>query len=213
MLTTVVAFFQQGGPFMYPIAFVLALGVGIALERWLFLAWQAGRNRRDFARLLPLLKQKDLKALKQHVQGSDSAVAHILRDGLARLPTTRRRQDIEYAMEEGLLEFLPRLEKRTQYVATFANVATLLGLLGTIIGLIAAFTAVADANPSEKAELLSRSISVAMNTTAFGLMAAIPLLVVHAVLQSKTTELVEQIEAATVKFLNLLSDRREADAA
>ena len=82
--------------------------------------------------------------------------------------------------------------------------ATLLGLLGTIIGLIAAFTAVANADPAEKATLLSQSISIAMNTTAFGLMVAIPLLLVHSLLQSKTSAIVESLEIAVVKFLNLM---------
>ena len=100
------------------------------------------------------------------------------------------------------MEALPRLEKRTAYLATLANIATLLGLLGTIMGLIAAFTAVANADPSEKASLLSASISVAMNTTAFGLIAAIPLLLSHALLQTKTTEIVDSLEMAGVKFLN-----------
>ena len=104
------------------------------------------------------------------------------------------------------METLPRLEKRTQYLATLANVSTLLGLLGTIIGLIAAFTAVANADPAEKANLLSQSISVAMNTTAFGLMSAIPLLLLHSVLQTKTNEIVDSFEMAGVKLLNLLSD-------
>jgi biopolymer transport protein ExbB/TolQ len=109
-------------------------------------------------------------------------------------------------MEESLLETLPRIEKRTHYLATFANIATLLGLLGTIIGLIKAFTAVAAANPAEKADMLSASISVAMNTTAFGLMVAIPLLLAHTVLQSKTTEIVDSLEMAAVKFLNAVTD-------
>jgi biopolymer transport protein ExbB/TolQ len=102
---------------------------------------------------------------------------------------------------------LPHLEKRTPYLATFANIATLLGLLGTIIGLIQAFTAVANANPAEKADMLSASISVAMNTTAFGLMVAIPLLLIYAVLQTRTTQIVDSIEMASVKFLNMLTDR------
>ena len=107
-------------------------------------------------------------------------------------------------MEEGLLETLPNIERRTPYLATFANIATLLGLLGTIIGLIAAFTAVANADPAEKATLLSQSISIAMNTTAFGLMAAIPLLLVHSLLQSKTSQIIESLEIAVVKFVNVL---------
>lgn len=104
------------------------------------------------------------------------------------------------------MEALPRFEKRTQYLATLANVATLLGLLGTIVGLIAAFTAVATAAPTEKASMLSSSISVAMNTTAFGLISAIPLLLLHAVLQTKTTEIVDSFEMASVKVLNILAD-------
>lgn len=107
------------------------------------------------------------------------------------------------------METVPRLQKRTHYIATFANIATLLGLLGTIIGLIQAFTAVANANPADKADMLSASISVAMNTTAFGLMAAIPLLLLYAVLQSKTTQLVDSLEMASVKFVNALSDQRQ----
>ena len=95
----------------------------------------------------------------------------------------------------------------------FANVATLLGLLGTIIGLIAAFTAVAAADPSQKASLLSESISVAMNTTAFGLMSAIPLLMFHAILQTRTNEIVDTFEMAGVKLLNIISEKPEPAAA
>ena len=116
------------------------------------------------------------------------------------------------AMEEGLLEIVPRLEKRTHYLATFANIATLLGLLGTIMGLIEAFTAVSGADPADKANLLSASISVAMNTTAFGLMVAIPLLLAHAVMQTKTVELVDTLEMATVKMTNLITGRTATDS-
>ncbi len=110
------------------------------------------------------------------------------------------------------MEVVPRLEKRTHYLATFANIATLLGLLGTIIGLIKAFTAVSHADPAEKADLLSASISVAMNTTAFGLMVAIPLLLVYTVLQSKTTTLVDSLEMASVKFLNILTEHHKMES-
>ncbi len=206
---TFVGFFQSGGPFMYPIAAVLAIGLAIALERCLFLMHSAGANRRDYERFMPMLRQQRLRELTEATAKSGSAVARILADGLVRMRTTRRRQDIEYAMEEQLLEVLPAIEKRTPYLATFANIATLLGLLGTIIGLIAAFTAVANADPAEKATLLSQSISLAMNTTAFGLMVAIPMLLVHAMLQSKTSAIVESLEIAVVKFLNSLEEKPE----
>jgi biopolymer transport protein ExbB len=115
----------------------------------------------------------------------ESTISQVLNMGLSLQGAVRRREDIEIAMEESMMEIVPRLEKRTPYVALASSIATLLGLLGTIMGLIQAFTAVANANPAEKADLLSASISVAMNTTAFGLMVAIPLLIVHAILTSR----------------------------
>ena len=206
-MSTVVRFFQDGGPFMYPIAIVLALGLAITLERFLYLGSVRRQNRLAFERgILPALQKRDYQRAMKAATSSDSAIASVLGAGISRLLNNSRREDIEYAMEEGLMEVLPRLEKRTQYLSTLANIATLLGLLGTIIGLIAAFTAVAAADPSQKASLLSESISVAMNTTAFGLMSAIPLLMFHAVLQTRTNEIVDSFEMAGVKLLNMVSD-------
>ncbi len=204
VLTTVIRFFQDGGPFMVPIAIILALGLAIALERYIYLARMLHANRRDFSKMIPLLNKGNLTELSKETMKPRSAVGQVYREGLSRMQSTRRRQDVEYALEEGLLEALPAIERRTSYLATFANIATLLGLLGTIIGLIAAFTAVANADPAEKATLLSESISIAMNTTAFGLMAAIPLLLVHAHLQGKTREIIEGLDIAMVKFLNFM---------
>jgi biopolymer transport protein ExbB len=130
--------------------------------------------------------------------------------GLALQGAVRRRDDVEKAMEESMMEIIPKLEKRTHYLATFANLATLLGLLGTVSGLIHAFSAVATVNPAEKANLLSASISEAMNCTAFGLMTAVPLLFMHALLQTKTTELIDSLETAAVKFMNSLANRQAA---
>lgn len=205
MLNSAVSFFQNGGPFMYPIAVVLVIGLAIAVERWLFLTAAKTSNRRAFDRIMPLLKKRDYAAVIDNARSSKAPVSRIVAAGLARLQHTTDRNEVEYAMEEGVLEAVPRLEKRTSYIATLANIATLLGLLGTIMGLIAAFTAVANADPAEKANLLSQSISVAMNTTAFGLMAAIPLLLLHTTIQNKTTEIVDSLEMAGVKCLNTLS--------
>ncbi len=127
--------------------------------------------------------------------------------GLARQGAVRRREDVEVAMEESMMEIVPQLEKRTHYLATFANLATLLGLLGTVSGLIHAFGAVATVNPAEKANLLSASISEAMNCTAFGLMTAVPFVFIHAFLQTKTIELITGLEMASTKFLNAITER------
>lgn len=202
---TIVSFFQDGGPFMYPIVLILALGLAIAIERWWYLSRTEARNRKAWNRLEPLLAQGDYERARTATQEEDAEIGNILDYGLTRLRSTRRREDVEMAMEESLMETMPVLEKRTHYLATFANIATLLGLLGTIIGLIQAFTAVANVDPAEKADLLSASISIAMNTTAFGLMVAIPLLLFHAVLSTKTTALIDSLEMASVKFLNTIS--------
>lgn len=206
MIETAIRFFQEGGFFMYPISVILAIGLIVAIERFVYLSAQKHANRKDFQRLHHMLVNRDVRAAVKYASESGSAMANMIGAGLQRLVRRQSRDDIEYAMEEGLLEVMPRLEKRTQYLSTLANVSTLLGLLGTIIGLIAAFTAVASADPAEKASLLSQSISVAMNTTAFGLMSAIPLLLIHSLLQTKTNEIVDSFEMAGVKVLNLVSE-------
>ena len=206
----IVRFFQGGGDFMYPIAIVFVVGLAIAIERYIYLTAASARNRSLWNQIVPMLSQGNFRGVVQVTSKSDSAIAQILNYGLARIQSARRRDDIEKAMEESLMEVVPRLEKRTHYLATFANLATLLGLLGTVMGLISAFQAVATVNPAEKANLLSASISVAMNCTAFGLMTAVPLLFIHAFLQTKTTELIDSLEMASVKFLNAVTERQTA---
>lgn len=214
IVNTIVSFFQSGGAFMYPIAVVLMLGLAIAIERYAYLTLSSTRNRRAWNTLMPMLRAGKVREAIAAVEQSSAAVSQILGYGLSRLAGARRREDIQMAMEEGLMEYIPRVEKRTHYLATLANIATLLGLLGTIIGLIQAFTAVAQANPAEKADMLSASISVAMNTTAFGLIVGIPLLLVHAVLQTKSTQLIDNMEMATVKAVNMVTtDRQRPEAA
>jgi biopolymer transport protein ExbB/TolQ len=203
-MDTVIRFFQEGGSFMLPIGIVLAIGLAITLERYLFLISATATNKQAFRQIEPLLAKQMFEQVIKVTDQSKAPIARVIGAGISRLSISPRREDIEYAMEEGLMEATPRLEKRTAYLGMLANIATLLGLLGTIIGLIAAFTAVANADPSEKASLLSQSISVAMNTTAFGLISAIPLLIFHSLLQTKTTEIIDSMEMAGVKTLNTL---------
>ena len=201
----VLRFFQAGGPFMYPILLVLAIGAAIAIERYIYLTFVRARNKGVWNRVLPLLEGGKYDAAREAVLHSDAAVSRILGYGLNRAEHRGSGDEVQMAMEEGLLEVVPRLEKRTHYLATLANIATLLGLLGTIIGLTEAFSTVSAADPADKANLLSASISIAMNTTAFGLMVAIPLLLVHAVMQTKTSELVDTLEMVTVRLSNLIA--------
>jgi len=210
---SIVAFFSTGGLFMYPILVVFAIGVAIALERYVTLTMITRKNQVLWDQVQPVLTEGDFEKARQMTSEDESTISQVLNMGLSLQGTVRRREDIEIAMEESMMEIVPRLEKRTAYVALASSIATLLGLLGTIMGLIQAFTAVANANPAEKADLLSASISVAMNTTAFGLMVAIPLLVVHAILTSKTGDIVDSLEMATVKALNVFSRRARRMAA
>ena len=203
---SMVAFFQKGGLFMYPILLVFAVGMAIAFERWVQLNRVRSSNQKVWDQLHPVLVKGEFDKARKLVNKNKSNMAQMLGMGLARQGAVRRRDDIEIAMEESMMEIIPQLEKRTPYIALLSNIATLLGLLGTIMGLIQAFTAVANANPAEKADLLSASISVAMNTTAFGLMSAIPLLLLHAKLTSTAGHIIDSLEMASVKTLNTISN-------
>lgn len=203
-LNTAIKFFQDCGLFIYPSLLIMALGVTIAIERLIFLTQARKQNRVIWTRVLPMLQKGQFKEVQTVTANSDAAIGKIVNNGLLRMQSPGRREDYDAAMEEGMMEIVPRLEKRTHYIATFANVITLVGLLGTIIGLIKGFTAVSQVNPAEKAEMLSASISIAMNNTAFALMVAIPFLLIHSFLQAMTAEIVDGLEAAKISFLNLV---------
>ena len=204
----IVNFFKQGGIFLYPIALIWAVGIVIALERFFELTRASLGNRRLWDELQPMFEGGRFREALTRVTDADCALGHVMRYGMSRISSARRRDDIEKAMEESLIEVIPRLEKRTHFLATLANIAMLMGLLGTVVGLITAFAAVSQANPAEKASLLSASISVAMNNTALGLIVAITLLLAHMYLETKTTTIVDGLEVASVKFLNALHERK-----
>ena len=202
----IVRFFQMGGVFMFPILLVLAAGLAIAFERWVQLNRARDANKKIWDELYPVLAKGEFDKARELANKNKSSMAQMLVMGLARQGAVRRREDIEIAMEESMMEIISELEKRTPYLALFSNIATLFGLLGTIMGLIQAFTAVATASPAEKAALLAASISEAMNCTAFGLMSAIPLLLFHAHLTTTTNQIVNGLEMASVKALNTIAN-------
>src|SRR5882672_3088283 len=197
---------------MIPILLTGAVGAAIAIERWVTLTRMSVKNRTVWTEVEPALTSGDFDKARELTGKDDSVISRLLSVGLAMQGAVRRRDDVKTAMQETMTQIMPRLEKRTHYLATLANVATLLGLLGTVSGLIHAFAAVATVNPAEKANLLSASISEAMNCTAFGLVTAVPFLVLHALLQSKTAQLIENLEAAAIRFLNALAARQAARA-
>jgi biopolymer transport protein ExbB len=206
----IVNFFKQGGVFLYPIAAVFVIGLVVALERFIFLTRVSRGNRRLWSQLAPLLRQGNFRKAMELAEQTDSALASVMRYGLSRAANAQSREAIEKAMEESLIEVIPRLEKRTQALAGLANIGMLMGLLGTVIGLIHAFAAVAAVNPAEKASMLSASISVAMNNTALGLGLAITLLLCHMYLEGRTTNLIDSLEVASIKFLNTVFEASDS---
>ena len=202
-------FFHNGGAFMYPILAVFTLGLAIVVERLLYLRRAWVENRSLWARLMPLVNDGQYAEAERLANDSKTAIGRVLGYGIARSRAEKvTREEVELAMEESLMEVTPLLERRTHYLATFSNAATLLGLLGTIIGLIHGFAATSNIDAATKADQLSHSVSIAMNCTAFGLMVAIPFLLLHAWLQSRSDELVDSIEMAALKFLNSLGFER-----
>lgn len=206
-----VNFFREGGFFLYPLAFIFVVGVAISIERFIYLTAETTANRRIWNQVVPLINSGNFKQVVAITSKSKAAIATALNYGIARLANARRRDDVEKAMDESLLEIIPRMEKRTHYLSALANIGMLTGLLGTVVGLISAFASIATANPAEKASLLAASISVAMNNTASGLFVAITLLLTHMFLEAKTTKLIDSLEIATVKFLNSVVERRQDD--
>ena len=196
--------FEQGGWGMYPIAAALIFAIAIMIDRAYVLYSKANIDKEAF-----------LRGLKKHIYSGDldkaisycagqkrTPLVSVIKSGLINVP--KGEEDVQAAMDEATLRESPKIEKRTGYLAMIGNVATLLGLLGTITGLIKCFSAVGSANPADKANILSQGISEAMNCTAFGLGVAIPSLVVYSVMQGRTQSMVDDINEAAVGVLNLI---------
>ncbi len=192
MFDNAIRAFDGGGVFMFAILGVLIINIAIIIERFLFISV---KNRIDTSafvnKMIELLQRGNVHDAIRICNSSDAALPQITRAGLEEYGKSAN--DIQNALELAAMAEIPKLEKRTQYLSMFANIATLLGLLGTIFGLISSFDAVANAPAAEKATLLSQGIAVAMNTTAFGLIAAIPALLGYSYIQEKTNALIDNI--------------------
>lgn len=204
MFSTLIRAFQDGGFFMYPIAVGLGFAIAVTVERVRFLVLKFNVDGAKFyEELRQLVERGDFAAAKGLC--GDAPLMRILRAGLDAAPEGDRA--VQNAMDEATLEVLPHVEKRTHYLSMIANVSTLVGLIGTVSGLIGSFKAVAYADPTQKGALLFKGISEAMNCTAFGLIVAIPCMVIYTVLMSKTTHVIDEIDEYSVKLINLLSAR------
>ncbi len=200
---------SEGGIWMYVILCASILGIGIIIERVIFLFFKYNINANAFmAQIQKLVMANSIdKAIKLCNAAPSAALARVIKAGLTR--ANKGSEEIQNAVEEATLEVVPIIQKRTNALQAIANIATLLGLLGTIIGMIGAFADLATVAPDKRQEALGRNISLAMNTTAFGLIVAIPCIGAHVILSGVTKKIIDEIDLYSVKLENLLISRNK----
>lgn len=200
-------FYQEGGAWMHPIAICAVLGAGVMIERFIFLFFRFNINGAQFFNQVQKLVMANNidRAIKLCNAADKAALARVLKAGLTR--ANKSEADIASAIEESMLEVSPAITKRISMIAAVANIATLLGLLGTIFGMIDAFNAVAVAAADQRSQALAKGISIAINTTGFGLMVAIPLLSAQVFIQGLAKKIADEVDLYAVKLENLLAAR------
>lgn len=208
LMTTLADMYQKGGFWMMPIAIALGISIAFSIERYIRLFLHYNIDGASFMfEIQKYILAGDLDGAIRLCNGAHrAALPRVVKAGLQR--ASREDQQIQNAIDAASLEMIPKLERRIPYLALIANIATLLGLLGTISGLIKSFAAVALADPAQRQAILANGISEAMNATAFGLITAIFTMIAHTVLTSKSTKILEEIDEFGVKLLDLLSARK-----
>jgi biopolymer transport protein ExbB len=202
-------FYSEGGAWMHPILAMSVVALGIIIERFIFLYFKYNINAAAFmAQIQKLVMANNIdRAIKLCNAAPSAALPKVVKAGLTR--ANKGPEEIQNAVEEATLEVVPIVTKRTAVLSQVANIATLLGLLGTILGLIGAFEALGNDSipPEERTKLLAKGISIAMNTTAFGLIVAIPCIGAQVFLAAVTKKIIDEIDHYSVKLENLLISR------
>ncbi len=209
MIETLARWYTDGGPFMGVILGVMALAVAVSVERLIFYYFICKKKGTSLVSELArsLNENKIEQARKILSRGSDPKTM-LLKTALERFDAGMGIEEIQEGVEEEAIKQVPRLSQRLNYLTLFANIATLLGLLGTITGLQLSFSSLANVEAAKKAAMLASGISQAMLTTAFGLIVAIPCMVIYTFLYNKQSQLVKDLDEATVKFLNYLKKKK-----
>ncbi len=202
-------FFQEGGVWMYPLVVVSVFAFAVSIERLFYYYVHCRINAKALlTQITRHVRNGDVEKARQICTRTKSPLSVILESALWHYQQQEPDQEIQNAIDEVALRELPRIQRRTHYLSLFANVATLLGLLGTIFGLQDAFGALTAADPSQKASVLARGIAIAMNTTALGLLVAIPSMIVFSILGAKANTIIEEIDESSVRLLNFLFAQR-----
>lgn len=205
-ISSIANFMQAGGALMYVIAAVWAFGIGVAFERYRKLSSKLDVDGPSFMNEIQrYVLSNDIEGAIRVCSGSDAALPRVLKSGLKR--ANHSTQQIQNALDATALEVVPKIEMRLPYLQMAASISTLFGLLGTIFSLIDSFAAVGTADPAQKAELLAKGISMAMNTTAIGLLSAISIMILHAFLSAKADKIVGEVDEYSVKLLDLLDTK------
>lgn len=207
-LANMVLAFQKDAVWMVPIAVAFALSIAFTIERFVRLFMQYSIDGQSFMfEIQKFILANDLDGAIRLCNGAGgAALPKVIKAGLQR--ASRDEQQIQNAIDAASLEVIPKLERRLPYLALIANIATLLGLLGTISGLISSFAAIGRAEPAQRQEMLSEGIALAMNATALGLITAIFTMVMHSILSNKASQTIEEIDEFGVKLLDLLTARK-----
>lgn len=198
------AFQNTSGPWMYLILIISIIALAVILERFVYLFLKYNINANAFmGQIQKLVMSNNIdRAIKLCNQASDAALPKVVKAGLTR--ANKGQEAIQNAIEEATLEVVPMITRRTPSLLALANIATLLGLLGTIVGLIEAFAALEAATPETRQALLAQGISTAMYTTAAGLVVAIPAMLFHLLLSGVSKRMIEEIDQHAVRLENLL---------
>ncbi|NLL15057.1 MAG: MotA/TolQ/ExbB proton channel family protein [Fibrobacter sp.] len=202
-------FFQEGGVWMYPLVAVSVFAFAVSMERVFYYYIHCRINAKALlTQITRHVRNGDVEKARQICARTKSPLSVILESALWHYQQQEPDQEIQNAIDEVALRELPRIQRRTHYLSLFANIATLLGLLGTIFGLQDAFGALTAADPSQKASVLAKGIAIAMNTTALGLIVAIPCMISFSILGAKANTIIEEIDESSVRLLNFLFSQR-----
>lgn len=208
IISAIVEAFRSGGVWMWVILVTQVFSLAIIAERIAALYVRRKPNQEQIAKTFEEgISKGDIGRIIDRVTspGPHQPIETAIAAGAQAAVNMGGKDEINARMEESIMKEYSSLEKNTGFLAMFGNVGTLMGLLGTIVGLIESFSSVAEMDPIDKAARLSHGIATAMHCTAYGLIMAIPSLVMYAVLTNRANLLADDLNHAATSVYNWLT--------